>query len=78
VSSTTTHSKPVRREVGPSWVVVSRFTTAVHVGLVLALLLVTTRHVLDLHGGVLADVGLVLVMVAVSLLVSWHKGGRRS
>jgi hypothetical protein len=50
----------------------------VHVGLVLALLLVTTRHVLDLHGGVLADVGLVLVMVAGSLLVSWHKGGRRS
>jgi hypothetical protein len=76
--STTTDRKPVRLEVGPSWVVVSRFTTAVHVGLVIALLIVTTLHVLELRVGVVADVGLVLLTVALALLVSWPKGGPRS
>jgi hypothetical protein len=78
VSSTTTDPKPVRPEVGPSWVVVSRFTTAVHVGLVIALLLVTTLHMLELHVGVVADVVLVLLTVALSLLVSRARGGPRS
>jgi hypothetical protein len=78
VSSTTTDPKTVRPEVGPSWAVVSRFTTAVHVGLVIALLLVTTLHVLELHIGVVADVGLVLLTVAASLLVSWPRGGPRT
>jgi hypothetical protein len=46
----------------------------VHVGLVIALLLVMSLHVLDLRVGVVADVGLVLLTVAGSLLVSWWKG----
>jgi hypothetical protein len=74
MSSTTTHRQPVRPEVGPSWAVVSRFTTAVNVGLVIALLLVTTLHLLELRVGLVADVGLVLLTVALSLLVSWPKG----
>jgi hypothetical protein len=45
----------------------------VHVGLVIALLVLMTLHVLELHVGVVADVGLVLLLVAASLLVSRPK-----
>jgi ABC-type transporter Mla maintaining outer membrane lipid asymmetry permease subunit MlaE len=49
-------------------------TTAVNVGLVIALLLVTTLHGFGMHEGTVADVGLGLLTVAASLLVSWPKG----
>jgi hypothetical protein len=78
VSSTTTDAKPVRREVGPSWVVVTRLTSAVHVGFVIALVLVTTLHGFDVHEGVVADVALAVLILAASLLVAWPKGASRS
>ena len=74
MSSTTSESRPVRREFGPSWVVVSRLIAAVNVGLVFALLLVTTLHGFGVHEGVVTDFGLALLTVATLLLVSWPKG----
>ena len=68
--TTATTKPPAGREAGPSWALVTRITTAVNAGLVVALLLLTSLHVLDLRVGVVADVGLILLSLAVSLLVS--------
>jgi hypothetical protein len=78
VSAEKTDPEPVRPEVGPSWVVVTRFTTAVHVALVVALLLVTTRHAFAIRVCRAADVAVVLLTVGVALLVSWPSRRSRS
>jgi hypothetical protein len=78
MSAAKTDPEPVRREVGPSGAVVTRFTTAVHVGLVVALVLVTALHVLGIRVGAAADAAVVVLSVAVALLVCRPRNVPRS
>jgi hypothetical protein len=73
VTGTTFNSPAHGRPTGPSLVTVSRLTAAVHVGLVLALILLVILHSLGFHFAVVVETGLVGIVVAAALLVGWPR-----
>jgi hypothetical protein len=73
VTGTTFNSPAQGSPTGPSFVTVSRLTAAVHVGLVLALILLVILHSVGFHFAVVVETGLVAIVVAAALLVGWPR-----